>query len=161
MPAPENSPTPSAAELARLHQQIAADLDHLRQQEQNLRHYEARLRGTQPPMSEPAAPLPARYEIEAEQERLSRLRGLLEAERRALVDERLAVREEKAFVVQKIEELKQREAWLAVRERELQVRAFAPPPAAPKSGSGSPFGFRLGLNEVPFAEYFRGHRRSA
>ena len=160
MPAPESTAQPSAAELARLHQQIAADLETLRQQEQNLRHYEARLRGAPAP-AVTSTPFAGQPEIDAERERLSRLRGLLEAERRALVDERLALREEKALVAQKIDELKQREAWLAVREREFQVRSFAPPPAAPKSGSGSPFGFRLGLNEVPFAEYCRGHRRSA
>jgi chromosome segregation ATPase len=140
-------------QLEKMRGQILADLETLRQQEQNLRSYEARLRGA------PPAPATSTSDLDADREKLGRLRGLLEAERRALVDERLALREERAAVAAQAEDLRQREAWLEVREREFQARQFAPPPD--KATEASPFTFRLGLNEVPFAEYFRGSRRSA
>lgn len=142
------------AQLEKMRGQILADLETLRQQEQNLRSYEARLRGVPP--SAPAAPSP---DLDAEREKLGRIRGLLEAERRAVVDERLSLREERAALAAQAEDLRQREAWLEVREREFQARQFTPPPE--KASDASPFAFRLGLNEVPFAEYFRGNRRSA
>ena len=151
------------AQLEKLRQQIFSDMEALRTQEQNLRSYEARLRGSLPPLptvtQAPFAGSP--HEIDVEREKISRLRALLEAERRSLVDERLAVREEKAMLAQKAEELKQREAWLVTRERDAKAKAFAPPPGARKSASGSPFSLRLGLNEVPFAEYFRSQSKSA
>ncbi|MBA3849463.1 MAG: hypothetical protein C0502_05635 [Opitutus sp.] len=159
-----NNDTPSghlrheAAQLEKMRQQIMSDMEALRTQEQNLRSYEARLR--QMPAAHVApAPVAGAREIDAEREKLSRLRGLLEAERRSLVDERLAVREEREALAHKAGELKQREAWLEVRERDFQARSFAAPP--PKAAGASPLGFRLGLNEVPFAEYFRSQRRSA
>ncbi len=151
------------AQLEKMRQQIFSDMEALRTQEQNLRSYEARLRGSQPPLPGlTQAPFAGgAHEIDVEREKLSRLRALLEAERRSLVDERLAVREEKAALTQKAEELKQREAWLIARERDAAAKAFTPPPGARKSASGSPFALRLGLNEVPFAEYFRSQSKSA
>ena len=140
------------AQFEKMRQQIMADLENLHQQERNLRTYEARLRGAGPT----AATSPS--DLDADREKLGRLRGLLEAERRALVDERLALREERAALAAKADELRQREAWLEVRERDIQARSFPPPP---EKAAASPFAFRLGLNEVPFVEYFRGHRRSA
>lgn len=159
MNATPSSPS-RADELVRLDQlrrQITSDLEMLRAQEENLRRYEMQLRGSQPPMPLPAA---MQQESEAEREKLARLRALLEAERRALVDERLLVREEKAALAQRTEELKQREAWLELREREAVAKSFAPPPEK-KPASSAPFGLRLGLTEVPFAGYFRSQRRSA
>ena len=141
------------AQFEKMRQQIMADLENLHQQERNLRTYEARLRGAGPT----AATSPS--DLDADREKLGRLRGLLEAERRSLVDERLAVREEKEMLAHKAEELRQREAWLEVRERDFKVRAFEAPPK--KASSSSPFGIRLGFNEVPFAEYFRSQRKSA
>ncbi len=142
-------------QLEKMRGQILADLETLRQQEQNLRSYEARLRGSPPA----GAAATTSSDLDADREKLGRLRGLLEAERRALVDERLSLREERAAVATQAEDLRQREAWLAVRQREFEARRSAPPPE--KTADVSPFSFRLGLNEVPFAEYFRGSRRSA
>lgn len=139
-----------------------SDMEALRVQEQNLRTYEARLRGTPPPTGATIAPFVVdNHELALAREKLSRQRALLEAERRALADERIALREDKAAVAQQAEALKQREAWIELRERELQAKSFAPPPVAKKPASVAPFGLRLGLNEVPFAGYFRPDRRSA
>lgn len=145
--------------LDRLRQQIHSDMDLLRAQEENLRRYEAQLRGSQPPMPGPVGgAVPS--DLPSEREKLSRLRALLEAERRALVDERLILREEKAALALQAEQLKQREAWVELREREAAARQFAPPPEN-KPASRAPFGLRLGFAEMPFAGLFRSQRRSA
>jgi hypothetical protein len=150
------------AQLEKMRQQIFSDMEALRQQEQNLRRYESRLRDAPIPIGGTVAPFTeATREVEAEREKLSRQRALLEAERRALTDERIAMREEKAALAQYADALKQREAWLQVQERELKVKSFAPPPEAKKPASVAPFGIRLGFNEVPFAGIFGSNRRSA
>lgn len=172
MPHTDNADTPAptdhlrfeVSQLEKLRQQIYSDMELLRQQEQNLRTYESRLRGTPQPTGVTVAPFVAdNHELAVAREKLSRQRALLEAERRALTDERIAVREEKAALTALAESLKQREAWLELRERELKAKSFAPPPeiAAKKTASTTPFGLRLGLKEVPFAGYFRSDRRSA
>lgn len=124
------------SQLEKMRQQILTDMDALRVQEHNLRSYEAKLRGSQSPLPV-ATPVVADAALNAERDKVARLRALLEAERRALVDERLALREEKVLIAQKAEELKQREAWVEVRERDLKVKTFAPPAKA--SASSSPF----------------------
>jgi hypothetical protein len=150
------------AQLEKMRQQIFSDMEMLRQQEQNLRHYESRLRDSRPPMACTVTPFTsAPRDVDAEREKLSRQRALLEAERRALTDERIAMREEKTALAQYAEALKQREAWLLVQERELKAKAFAPPPEVKKPASVAPFGIRLGFNEVPFAGIFGSNRRSA
>ncbi|MBI5424694.1 MAG: hypothetical protein HZA32_11480 [Opitutae bacterium] len=151
------------AQLDKMRQQIFSDMEALRQQEQNLRSYESRLRGAPPPTGTTIAPFTGgSREIDAEREKLSRQRALLEAERRSLADDRIALREERTALAQYAEALKKREAWLEVQERELKARAFAPPPApVKKPASVAPFGLRLGLNEVPFSGIFGSNRRSA
>lgn len=151
------------AQLEKLRQQIFSDMEALRQQEQNLRHYEARLRGSQPAVGATVAPFSgSTHEIDVEREKLSRQRALLEAERRSLTDERIAVREEKTALAHYAEALKQREAWVELREREMKAKASAPPVPEPKKpASVAPFGLRLGFNEVPFAGIFGSNRRSA
>jgi len=151
------------AQLEKMRQQIFSDMEALRQQEQNLRSYESRLRGAPAPTGTTIAPFTgSSHEIDVEREKLSRQRALLEAERRSLVDDRIALREEKTAVAQYAEALKKREAWLEVQERELKAKAFTPPPApAKKPASVAPFGLRLGFNEVPFSGIFGSNRRSA
>lgn len=163
-PAPSDHLRYEVGQLEKLRAQIFSDMEMLRQQEQNLRTYESRLRGIQPTSGATVAPFVGdSHDMAAAREKLSRQRALLEAERRALTDERIALREEKAAVAAQLEGLKQREAWITLRERELKAQSFPPPPAAvpKKTASASPFGLRLGFNEVPFAGYFRSDRRSA
>jgi hypothetical protein len=107
------------AQLEKIRQQIASDMETLRTQEANLRVMENRIRDSRPPLPA-AAPSADQAMLDAERDKLSRLRALTEAERRALVDERLAVREEKAMLERKAEELKQREAWLDAREKDFE-----------------------------------------
>ena len=112
------------ANLEKIRQQISSDMEVLRQQEANLRVFETRLRDSRSPI--PASQPADQATLDAEREKLSRLRALTEAERRALTDERLSVREEKFALERKAEEIKQREAWIDARERDFEAKASGP-----------------------------------
>lgn len=145
-----------ATQLEKMRRQILSDMDSLREQENNLRAYEARLRDSQNPMGQPvpapasqtaptATPFAGRVgagasagSLEGEWEKLQRSRTLLEAERRAFTDERTELREKQANLVQREEALRQREAWVEIREKELAAKAM-PAPTATKPTSHSPF----------------------
>jgi len=144
------SPDPPVAERAQLEkmrQQILTDLEALRAQESNLRQYEQRLREAAPAVvtgSSNSRPPMSSDSIEQEWEKIRRSRTLLDAERRAFLDERLELRENLADVRLREEGLRQREAWLAVQEKEFAARAAAPaaiplPPAAKPSFVSAPF----------------------
>jgi len=141
--------------LEKLHRQICADLDTLRSQEENLRAYENRLRGAGAPTSAgTTGGVPGnREELAAAWEKFQRAQALLEAERRALTDERMTHREMVVALQRRESELKRRESWLAQREAAL----VATPPAPRKA----PSGLRLGFGEVPFADLFRSDKKSA
>lgn len=149
--------SPQAEEIARLEKlsrQIASDMEALRVQEANLRAYETRLREARPqPGPVAAGAAPATEELQAAWEKFHRAQALLEAERRALTDERLAYREMAAGLKGREEELKRRESWLAQREAALAAAKDEKPAAGG--------GLRLGLNEIPFADMFRSHKKSA
>lgn len=142
-----------ATQLEKMRRQILSDMDSLREQENNLRAYEARLRDSHSPMGQPAGstgttatPFAGRVgagasagSLEGEWEKLQRSRTLLEAERRAFTDERTELREKQANLVQREEALRQREAWVEIREKELAAKAM-PAPVPPKpAASHSPF----------------------
>jgi len=118
-------------------------------QENNLRAYEMRLRETTPPMplgrvaTSNSRPPVGSESLEEEWEKLRRSRALLDAERRAFMDERLALRESQADVKRRDEALRQRESWVSLREKELAAKSFAPPPAAPAA--------RPSFTRAPFA----------
>lgn len=113
-------------QLEKMQKQILADMETLRQQEANLRAYETRLREAHPQV----CPVPAGaasaspQDLHAAWEKYQRAHALLEAERRALCDERLAFREDAAALKVREEELKRRESWVTAREQALK-----PPPA--------------------------------
>ncbi|MDP2136949.1 MAG: hypothetical protein Q8J74_03765 [Candidatus Didemnitutus sp.] len=130
---PTDSPSESdnlraeISELEKLREQIHADMETMRVQEENLRSYENRLRRAQTEIVK-LAPVPdGRVEIEIDREKLSRQRALLEAERRALTDERLIVREEQALCAKRSAELDQREAWVQTLEARQKANSFPAP----------------------------------
>jgi chromosome segregation ATPase len=128
-------------QLEKMREQILADMENLRTQESNLRAFESRLRGSQPPQVQPGltqapmAPNSRSPLLDAEWEKFQRSRALLEAERRALNDDRMALRDEKAELQVRTEALRKRESWIETREKELAAKAM-PPPKAP---SQTPF----------------------
>jgi chromosome segregation ATPase len=148
------SPTAEIERLEKLQKQFASDMEALRAQEANLRAYESRLREARPqPGPVAAGAAPGAEELQAAWEKFHRAQALLEAERRALTDERLSYRELSAAVRAREEDLKRRESWLAQRE----AAAAAPRQEKPAATGG----LRLGLNEIPFADMFRSHKKSA
>jgi chromosome segregation ATPase len=129
------------SQLEKMREQILSDMEALRQQETNLRAFEARLRGTIPPQGAVTrAPMDARAgagALDAEWEKFQRSRALLEAERRALTDDRIALREEREVMQLREEELRKREAWVESREKELAAQAMSAPVV--KASSRTPF----------------------
>lgn len=134
------------SQLEKMREQILADMETLRTQEDNLRQFEARLRESMPPWGHASrAPMGSGHgdsgALAAEWEKFQRSRALLEAERRALADEMIVLREEKTELQRRNDALKQREAWLEVREKEFAAKCAqpVPPPAPPRSVTLSPF----------------------
>ncbi len=132
------------SQLEKMREQILADMEVFRQQETNLRTLETRLRDTMPPQGWASVPPvvaidPRGPELDAEWEKFQRARALLEAERRALADDRILFREEKADLQRKEEELRKRVTWVETREKDLEAKLHQPPPPPPKRSSYSPF----------------------
>lgn len=151
--APAPSAEPAAQPSAESRWQLEIDLAGLREREANLRAYEARLRAWQeqldgsgrlPPMSRSAAPffgsaapmpLPDDFELRTGWEKLHRARAILEAEQKQLRDDRLVLRDLKADLERREQELAQRDAAVHAREQQLAVTPAVPPPAEEKSVS--------------------------
>ena len=126
-----------AAHLEKLRSQISTDIESMHQKEASLREYEQRLRllvdhahNSRPP--QPAtqyfvtsAPGQGAAELDAAWEKYDRAHALLEAARRGLADDRLALREREEKLAQRETEVARREAWVKVREQELDAQAQA------------------------------------
>ncbi len=135
-----------AAHLAKLRSQISTDIEAMHAKEASLREYEQRLRllvdhahnnqQVQPTSQYYVASTPGQNpaELDAAWEKYERAHALLEAARRGLTDDRLALREREEKLAQRETEVGRREAWVKVREQELdalaQAKATAAAPAA-------------------------------
>lgn len=136
MTAMNTSTTPESDEAASLHQlrsRISTDIETMQQKETSLREYEQRLRQlveqTQHNQNNSAAQQQAdataksQTELDAEWEKYQRAHALLEAARRGLCDDRLALKEREEKFTQREVEVSRREAWIRVREQELEAQA--------------------------------------
>jgi hypothetical protein len=133
-----------AAHLEKLRAQISNDIEDMQQKETSLREYEQRLRllvehtqHSRPPQTANqfySNTAPTTSNIDAEWEKYRRAHALLEAARRGLCDDRLAVKEREERLLLREEEVARREAAVTLREQELeaaaQARVAEPPPAA-------------------------------
>jgi hypothetical protein len=142
-----------AAHLEKLRSQISTDIESMHQQEASLREYEQRLRllvdhahhnpPTQPSPQHlvPPGPGPDATELNAAWEKYERAHALLEAARRGLTDDRLALKDREEKLAQRETEVGRREAWVKVREQELdaQAQAKAHSPAPKPSFTTAPF----------------------
>lgn len=131
--------SPESQEITRLEKlraQVSGDIEAMQQKETSLREYEQRLRqliettqNSQSPLpySRPNSTPPVGANVDAEWEKYQRAHALLEAARRGLADDRLALKQREADLLRLDEQLSRREAWIKVREQELdalaQVRA--------------------------------------
>ncbi len=127
---------PEAAHLEKLRSQLTTDIEAMEQKEASLREYEQRLRllveqahNSRPPQQTApqyyVASAPDTTELDASWEKYNRAHALLEAARRGLCDDRLAIKEREERLAGREVEVERREAWLQVREQELEVQAQA------------------------------------
>jgi hypothetical protein len=124
-----------AAHLEKLRSQISTDIQDMQQKETSLREYEQRLRllvehahNSRAPHSSSqvyGSTPPSAATIDAEWEKYRRAHALLEAARRGLCDDRLAVKDREEKLAVREEEIVRREAWVKVREQELEAQAAA------------------------------------
>ena len=148
-----------AAHLEKLRNQISSDIETMHQKEASLREYEQRLRSlvelhqSLPPQSlgahqPPAAattPLagPSQAELDAKWDKYERAHALLEAARRGLSDDRLALKDREEKIMIREQEVARREAWVKVREQELIAKAKEPAPVVAAKAKPS-------FTEAPF-----------
>ena len=142
-----------AAHLEKLRSQLSTDIECMHQQEASLREYEQRLRllVDHAHNSPPAQPPPQYFvtpastqsaaELDSEWEKYERAHALLEAARRGLTDDRLAIKDREEKLAQRETEVGRREAWVKLREQEAQAeaKAKAAAPAPKPSFTTAPF----------------------
>ena len=121
--------------------QISTDIEVMHQKEASLKEYEQRLRLLVEQVQH--APVPhnvsqnyvtsgpnSQASLDSEWEKYDRAHALLEAARRGLTDDRMALKDREERVTAREVEATKREAWIKVREQELAVVAQAQAQAA-------------------------------
>lgn len=158
---PENQ---EAAHLEKLRSQLSTDMEAMHQQEASLKEYEQRLRllvdhaHSRPPQLANqyyVTPGPnSQAALDSEWEKYNRAHALLEAARRGLCDDRLAFKEREEKLALREAEATKREAWVKVREHELETWAQA------KAKDEADAKARPSFTTAPFLaarNLFRGH----
>jgi len=145
-----NTPTSSdsareTAHLEKLRSQLSSDIETMQQKEVSLKEYEQRLRllvehAHQNPPAQPTSRVyvasgpDSQEALDAEWDKYNRAHALLEAARRGLTDDRLALREREEILTAREVQVSRREAWVKIREQEIAAadaaKAAAPGPKA-------------------------------
>jgi hypothetical protein len=134
-----SSENQEVAHLEKLRTQISTDIEDMQQKENSLREYEQRLRhlvehtqnsrsplsATQNTVATTPSVTPSATSVDAEWEKYRRAHSLLEAARRGLCDDRMALKDREEKLLQREEQISRREAWIKVREQELEAQAQA------------------------------------
>jgi hypothetical protein len=132
------SETDETARLEKLRQQLAADIETMQQKETSLREYEQKLRqlvehasaGQSTQNANQQYVASGREALDTEWEKYERAHALLEAARRSLTDDRLALKDREEKVMIREQEVARRESWLKGREQQLAAKAEAEAVAA-------------------------------
>ncbi len=140
------------AHLEKLRAQLSSDIETMQQKEASLKEYEQRLRllmdhnrqGQPAPQANQVYVTSgpnSQAALDTEWEKYDRAHALLEAARRGLTDDRLALKDREERLALRETEVTKREAWVKVREQELAVEAMPKPVVVdPKPAFGmSPF----------------------
>jgi len=125
-----------AAHLKKLRDQISTDIEAMQQKEASLKEYEQRLRllmehnqqGQPAPQSNQhfvTAGPNSQQALDAEWEKYDRAHALLEAARRGLTDDRLALKEREEKLNLRESDVSRREGWIRARELELAAATAA------------------------------------
>src|SRR6478736_263304 len=123
--------TDEAARLEKLRLQLSADIETMQQKETSLREYEQKLRQLveQASVGQSAQNANQQYvssgreALDTEWEKYERAHALLEAARRSLTDDRLALKDREEKVMIREQEVARRESWLKGREQQLTAKA--------------------------------------
>lgn len=152
-----NTPTPSAsvqetAHLEKLRAQLSTDIEAMQQKEASLKEYEQRLRllvehAHQTPPAQPTSRFyvangpDSQQALDAEWDKYNRAHALLEAARRGLTDDRLALKEREDKLAVREEQVAKREAWVKSREQEIAAAdaAKAAQPEVKATFTSAPF----------------------
>ncbi|AOS43877.1 hypothetical protein Verru16b_00935 [Lacunisphaera limnophila] len=135
--------------LEKLRTQLSTDMEAMHEKEASLKEYEQRLRlliehsqQTRPPESTNQhyrfSNSADRGNIDAAWEKYDRAHALLEAARRGLSDDRMALKEREDQLMIREQEVSRREAWVKVREQELAAKAM-PAPVPARARATGPF----------------------
>jgi len=138
---PSTTPdTQEAAHLEKLRTQISTDIEAMQQKEASLKEYEQRLRLLVEHTQHSAPPAnasqyyvttgPSQASLDSEWEKYERAHALLEAARRGLCDDRMAVKEREEKLKLREEEVSRRESWVKAREQEFEAQQAAAAQAA-------------------------------
>ena len=152
-----NSPLTSdtareTAHLEKLRTQLSTDIKVMQQKEASLKEYEQRLRLlVEHAHHNPPAEAASRYTVangpdsqaalDAEWDKYNRAHALLEAARRGLTDDRLALKERMDLLTLREEQVARREAWVKAREPEIAAfdAAKAARPVVKPTFTSAPF----------------------
>jgi len=131
--------TDEAARLEKLRAQLSTDIEAMQQKEASLREYELKLRQLVENASAGQAAqnsnqhyvtTAGREALDTEWEKYERAHALLEAARRSLTDDRLALKDREEKVMIREQEVARRESWLKAREQQAAAKAEADAVAA-------------------------------
>lgn len=148
---PTSTDSDEVARLEKLRLQLSTDIEAMQQKEASLREYELKLRQLveQANLTQSAQNSNQNYgstgreALDAEWEKYERAHALLEAARRGLSDDRMALKEREEKVALREVEVARREAWVKNREQEIaaqtQVLAAAAAVKAKPSFTTAPF----------------------
>ena len=135
MNTPTSSDSEETARLEKLRSQLSTDIEVMQQKEASLREYEQKLRlmvehagSAQPQMNTNhylATNGQSQEALDAEWEKFQRANALMEAARRSLTDDRLALKEREERVIVREQEVARREAWLKAREQQVAAKLEA------------------------------------
>jgi hypothetical protein len=143
MNTPTTPDSQEAAHLEKLRTQISTDIEVMQQKEASLKEYEQRLRllvehahQNPPPANNSQNYVTSgpnsQASLDSEWEKYDRAHALLEAARRGLCDDRLALKEREEKLSAREVEVARREAWVKVKEQEIAAYAQAQAAAASK-----------------------------
>lgn len=146
-----------ASRLEKLRDQLSEDMEAMQQREASLREYEQRLRLLVEHAHDNRAPAnasqfivttgPDRSILDSQWEKYNRAHALLEAARRGLSDDRIALREREEQMLVREQEVARREAWVKAREQEIAAAQMPPPPALAKPKAAK-------ASRTPFKRFF-------
>lgn len=147
-----------ATHLEKLRLQLSTEMEAMHEKEASLKAYEQRLRlliehadQKRPPEGTTEhyrfSNSPDQGNVDAAWEKYNRAHALLEAARRGLSDDRMALKDREEQVMIREQEVARREAWVKVREQEIAAKLL-PAPIKAKAKAKGAFGTLLSLGKA-------------